>query len=412
MKFVIPALSALLLTLCCGRRAEGGAPQLLRAPYLQMALGDSMTVRWRTDRGTAARVEYRTSDGRWLATEGAVRPTNTGVMENEVVLKDLRPGARYDYRVFTDGGRMDDGPVSFVSPLSDTARQLRFFAVGDIGEPEETEGTPGWLNDALVRDTVTYQFGLLLGDIVYPDGASERYDANLFRHFRTYFPTTPTFPVLGNHDWHDPEDNYLREWRVPGNGHYYAFRSGNVRFIALDTGPNGELYDPERQVPWLRQQLDARPRGVDWTVVFLHHNGNSCTYKTDYAAVVALYPLFTASGVDLVLNGHAHTYERLRPLGRDGEAVDSAPAQDSVYRDPAGFVSITVGSGGKLRGTKGDPTPYTPDPEGCMHPGLVARAVHDWAYLGLEVDGNRLRGTAYRTRDNAVVDAFEIVKED
>ena len=141
-----------------------------------------------------------------------------------------------------------------------------------------------------------------------------------------------------------------------------------------------------------------KPPGVTWTVVFLHHNGKNCTYKPDYPAVMNLYPIFERYGVDLVLNGHAHTYERLNPM--DGNGTPGA----------TGFTSVTVGSGGKLRGTKGDPTPYTPDPEHCHHPGLVAHAVHDWVYLGIEVAGDSLIGTAYRTRDNREVDRFTLAK--
>ncbi|PPK87734.1 calcineurin-like phosphoesterase family protein [Neolewinella xylanilytica] len=387
------------LLLGCSTYTPAGRTNLARAPYLQMALGDSATVLWRTRAGEEAAVAYRRVGTKtWETAVGKVRPTNTGVVENEVVLTGLVPGEPYTYRVLTDGRQLLKTDPVFPAPLADTATRFRFFAVGDIGEPEETEGTPGWLNDALVRDPTTYRFGLLLGDIVYPTGQSAVYDERLFDHFAGYFPTTPVYAVLGNHDWHEPEANYMEEWKLPGNEHYYAFRQGNVRFLALDSGANGELYDSTAQLAWLESELARPSEATTWTVVYLHHNGKSCTYKQDYPAVMGLYGLFERYNVDLVLNGHAHTYERLRPM--DGNGTPGAE----------GFTSITIGSGGKLRGTKGDPTPYTPDPENCRHPDLVARAVHDWVYLGLSVEGDTIVGTAYRTRDNAVVDTFSITR--
>ncbi len=346
---------------------------------------------WRTERGELASVDYRErgSSGEWRRTVGVVRPTNTGLVENEVVLRNLRPKTVYEYRILTDGRRLTNRVFRFLSPVAVTDTTFEFYAVGDIGEPVELEGEPAWLDRAIIGSKRPYSFGLLLGDIVYPEGRSAVYDERLFRHFTGSFPAVPVFPVLGNHDWFDPQDNYEREWKLPGNEHYYNFRSGNVRFFALDSGPNGEVYDYDRQVAWLREGLAKTELGVDWTVVYLHHNGKSCTYKQDYAGVVSLYPIFAEYGVDLVLNGHAHTYERLRPMQEYG-----------------GFTSITIGSGGKLRGMAGDPTPFVPDATHCRHPDLVAKSVHDWVYLGLWVDGRKLHGTAYRTRDGAVVDEF------
>lgn len=395
LKYALALITVALLSWSCEDGRVGESISLIRQPYLQLAFADSTTILWRTSGGTAAQVRYRAEgDKAWQTQQGRVSTTNTGLTENEVILTGLRPATVYQYRIATAGREWKSKQYRFRSPVAATDTAFQFFAVGDIGEPIELEGTPQQLNDALLSGPQDFDLGLLLGDIVYPEGRSENYDDRLFRHFATYFPTTPVYPVLGNHDWHEPEENYFKEWKVPGDRHYYSFRYANAHFIALDSGPKGEMYDHDRQLAWLEAQLQDKRAGDDWTIVYLHHNGKSCTYKEDYAGVMSLYPILNRYGVDLVLNGHAHTYERLNPMN-----------------GPDGFVSITIGSGGKLRGKMGDPKPFTPDPENCRHPNLVAKAVHDWIYLGFSISGKRLTATAYATSDNRVVDTFSIEQE-
>ena len=382
----------------------------MRKPYLQSAIGDSVSILWRTNEGTRSQVEYKQVDAnQWMTVAGVTRKTNTKLIENEVTLKNLNASTIYQYRIFTDNQHLQEGEeFSFISPVEDQDSIFSFFAVGDVGEPVAEGGTPDLLGKALAKYVDSVSFGLLLGDIIYPDGKSEDYDKNLFDHFGEVFPYVPVFTILGNHDWHDPEENYIQEWKLPGNEHYYSFEAGNAHFIGLDT-KNGELYEYDKQVEWLVQDLSKVTEDIDWKIVFLHHNGKSCTYKKDYEGVVSLYPIFDKYGVDLVLNGHAHTYERLNPMNGDGE-VDLEGVDDTTYDHPTGFVSITVGSGGKLRGIGSDPKPFEPDPDACQYENLVAAYAHQWAFLKLSVEGKKITGRAISTENLNVIDQFEIVK--
>ena len=387
------------------------AIQLVRKPYLQSAISDSLTVLWRTDIGSQCKVAYREkTTKRWTLVKGRTRTTNTKVIENEVSLSNLLPNAVYEYRIFTNKTELlSEQNLHFTAPVSRRDSVFSFFAVGDIGEPVEDGGTPDQLAKALIPFVDSLRFGLLLGDIIYPDGRSEDYDKNLFQYFGNVFPYVPVFTVLGNHDWHEPEENYIKEWKLPGNEHYYSFDYGNVHFVGLDT-KNGELYEYEAQVKWLEQDLMNSSGQTDWIIVFLHHNGKSCTYKKDYEGVVSLYPIFEKYKVDLVLNGHAHTYERLNPMNGAGEVFVSGEREATSYQNPEGFISITVGSGGKLRGIGSDPKPFTPDPDNCKYPNLVAAFSHQWAFLSLKIEGKQLTGRAISTADNAMVDQFMIKK--
>lgn len=406
------SLFVLLIVCACSQTKDTTTqPELVRKPYLQSAIADSVTVLWRTNMGEEARVEYSVKgESNWKTAKGITRKTNTNLIENEVVLTELLPNTDYEYSVFTDTeNALNRDVYHFTSPVSNTDSVFSFFAVGDIGEPVDDGGTPDKLGKALAPFVDSLRFGLLLGDIIYPDGQSEVYDENLFQYFGNVFPYVPVFTVLGNHDWHEPQQNYMKEWKLPGNEHYYSFDYGNVHFTALDT-KNGEMHEYDNQVEWLKEDLANIPESAKWRVVFLHHNGRSCTYKDDYEAVVSLYKLFDEYDVDLVLNGHAHTYERLRPMDANGPTIQNI-SQDSIYTNPNGFVSITVGSGGKLRGIGSDPTPWEPSPENCDYPNLVAAFTHDWAFLKLDVNGKTLSGTAIATEGNQVVDRFRIEKK-
>ena len=396
------------LTLACSK-PETTELTLIRKPYQQSAFGDSLTILWRTDQGEDAYVKYKSNEHDWKTVKGISRSTNVGNMEHEVVLKDLPHNASFTYQIFNgDHEWKFKDEYTFQSQKTASDSVFTFFAVGDIGEPIETGGTPDLLAHALKPELDQMDFGLLLGDIIYPDGKSEDYDKNLFTHFDKVFPYIPVYPVLGNHDWHEPDSNYTHEWKLPGNEHWYSFDYANVHFTALDT-KNGEMHLYDEQLAWLENDLKS-VNDKDWKIVYLHHNGNSCTYKEDYEAVVSLYPIFEAYDVDLVLNGHAHTYERLNPMGAEGVVLDSEIGDKLHYDAPEGFISITVGSGGKLRGVGSDPKAYTPDPENCRHENLVAKAVHDWAYLQVAINGKSLKGKAISTEDQSVLDEFEVVK--
>ena len=93
-----------------------------------------------------------------------------------------------------------------------------------------------------------------------------------------------------------------------------------------------------------------------------------------------------------------------------GEDYHSHKERLIFIKNPAGFISITVGSGGKLRGIGSDPKPFTPAPDNCKYPDLVAAFYHNWAFLTLKIDGKKLRGTVISTESHEIVDVFQVFK--
>jgi hypothetical protein len=175
---------------------------------------------------------------------------------------------------------------------------------------------------------------LALGDTQYDDGSPEEYasyDASWGR-FKNI-----TLPVVGNHEYQTPDakgyyDYFGDAAGKPGEG-WYTTSVGAWRVIVL----NSECTeiggcDPESpQGKWLAEQLDNAP---NCTLAAFHRPRFSS--GAEHGGDPALAPLWAQladGGVDLVLNGHEHDYERFLPHDADGQ-VGSGP------------VEIVVGTGG------------------------------------------------------------------
>ena len=186
----------------------------------------------------------------------------------------------------------------------------------------------------------------MCGDLVYDQGNSRDYDAHLMYPWRELFRGITVWPALGNHDWRSrPDRNWEVEWHLPNNEHWYSFDRGSAHFVALDTH-DGKIFDRARQVRWLEEDL-ARHEDAEWTFVYFHHPGITCTYKKNNDHVIEHFlPVFDRFGVDVAFAGHAHTYERLYPI-RDGSIVDAG--QDPDYVDPRGTIYVVSGAGGKVK---------------------------------------------------------------
>jgi hypothetical protein len=143
---------------------------------------------------------------------------------------------------------------------------------------------------------------------------------------------------------------------APGCPATYAFRYGNVGFISLDSNdvsyeiPANFGYSAGSQLRWLEAILARYRRdrsGVDFIVVYFHH----CAFSTSNAhgsegGVRELWvPLFDRYAVDLVINGHNHSYERTLPLRAGRPVAGGAGEVDST----AGTTYVTAGGGGAVR---------------------------------------------------------------
>jgi hypothetical protein len=209
----------------------------------------------------------------------------------------------------------------------------------------------------------------------------------------------PLFASLGNHEYVTNQGQpYLDNFYLPANNpagteRYYSFDWGPVHFVALDSNCAVGLSSSDRctlaeQKSWVAQDLAATRQ--PWKVAFFHHppwssgeHGSQLTMRRQFG------PLFEQYGVDVVLTGHDHNYERSKPM--KGEGVAASGTRGVVY--------LVVGSGGaSLR------------PFPAAQPSWTAyRNNSDVGYLDVTVNGGTLVAQ-FLTPSGTVRDGFTLTK--
>jgi 3',5'-cyclic AMP phosphodiesterase CpdA len=215
------------------------------------------------------------------------------------------------------------GPAPVGSPVT-------IMGAGDIAGDEEDAAATADLIRAADPDAV-----FTTGDNAYPDGSPEDYA-------KRYEPTWGAFkdrthPVPGNHDYHTDDAagyvDYFGAENVTNSvdgGLYYAWDVGNGwRAYALNT----EISTSGAQLRWLRDDLAAHP---DRHYILYAHSPRYTSGK--HGPSEDICPLWDAlaatGGLEIVLAGHNHQYERFEPMDCDGR------------RSPDGARSFVIGSGG------------------------------------------------------------------
>src|SRR5439155_2445433 len=165
-------------------------------------------------------------------------------------------------------------------------------------------------------------FVIHLGDIAYYNGTFAQFQSGYFDYYRTLMSYVPFFPTPGNHDY---ESNnaaaYLAVHAVPqegvpmeDRGRYYSFDWGNAHFVSLDTNLPLEqaVEGAGPMLEWLEQDLKATRQFS--RIVFFHHPPYAaglnqgeirCAWAREHIS-----PILEAHGVQLVLSGHEHSYQR------------------------------------------------------------------------------------------------------
>jgi len=155
-----------------------------------------------------------------------------------------------------------------------------------------------------------YDALLLLGDLVYPSGDPDRLDATVFEPFGAVLDEgTDLLAILGNHDIKSGRDDEMLEMLgMPGR--WWSRTYGPVLVVGLDsTRPD----DPD-QLAFLESTLSASD--ATWKVVAMHHAPYSAGYQGSTMAVRAAFePVLARHGVQLVLSGHDHDYQRSVEIG-------------------------------------------------------------------------------------------------
>jgi len=210
-------------------------------------------------------------------------------------------------------------PLPLSLPLKEGS--VRFAVIGDTGSGSKEQRQ---VADEMVRyrSAFPFEFVLMMGDNLYGSESAKDFQSKFSDVYKPLLDSNVKFYVsLGNHDL-PIQVNY--EYFNMNGKEYYRFKKGNIAFYALNS-----TYMDKKQVQWLEDEL-AKDTS-DWKITFFHHPPYSSASKhgSDKQLREVLEPIFVKYGVNVVLTGHDHVYERIKP-------------QKGIYY----FVS---GAGGQLR---------------------------------------------------------------
>lgn len=403
-----------------------------RGPYLQLGTPTGVTVRWRTNLPTDSRIRFGAAPGALTGTVDVATPTT----EHEVTLTGLIPETRYYYSVGSTTAVQagdDAGHYFDTSPPVGAPRPARVWILGDSGLPGSIQNN--------VRDAwETYAGGaaadvwLMLGDNAYHSGTDPEYTAGLFNPYALQLRKTVLWPTRGNHDvvYSGTGNDYYEHFSLPTAGQaggvasgteaYYSFDYGNIHFVCLDSeGTNRAVSSP--MLNWLRLDLAATQQA--WTIAFWHHppytkgshnsdnDLDSGGRMRDMRANVL--PILDSLGVDLVLTGHSHSYERSLLLKEHyGPSTtltpamivnggDGSPAGNGAYEKPSpgaapreGAVFAVAGSSARADG-------------GALNHPVMVRSLNIGGSLILDINANRM-DARFLSQTGTILDNFTIQK--
>ena len=416
------------------------APSLYREPYLQKASPEGMTIKWKTDVPTDSKVWYG-SDVNSLTTivESAELTTN-----HEIDISGLEADTDYFYKIGNAEREFAGGAAEYffkTSPAFGSAKSTRIWVTGDAGtgKDEQMDVRNAYLNFAGANGKA--DLWLMLGDNAYEHGREADYHMGLFTVYQEVLRNTVSYPAAGNHDLLG-EASAITEtgtfydiFALPKNGEsgglpsnkesYYSVDYGNIHIVCL------ESYDLDRRTSgamatWLKE--DLQNTDAEWLIAYWHFppyskvshdtddpddfNGRSTDMRKNFNPILEQY------GVDLVLSGHSHGYERSYLI--DGHYGVSSTLTTSMvldgtsgnmnttgaYRKPdklsshKGTVYAVCGSSGKLS------SPLDDGPHAAMY-----ETNTDFAgSMVIDIVGNTLEGK-FLNEQGIIQDYFHIVKE-
>jgi hypothetical protein len=327
--------------------AASGQATLLRSPYVQNVTTTALTIVWTTVEDGASMVQFGTDDYSQSATATSTYFTTPASAPydhyyvHEATLSGLTADTAYQYKIFTNGADLTPGgSVTTNTAKPATTAGFRVAVFGDSGDGSQNQ------KDVAARlMQVQPDLALLTGDLIYNEASYDLFENRYFQIYRDLIKNTWIAPAMGNHDVsYNNGKSFTDVFVNPPSGVsaaerelYYSFDYGNAHFTVLDNYFKMTTVGSP-QYNWMRDDLAASNQF--WKFVVFHEpvysSDSSQNARDNAAAVQNLVPLFEQYHVNMVLNGHWHDYERMKPL---------LHGQVSTI-DAGGIVYLVTGGGG------------------------------------------------------------------
>lgn len=331
-----PGRAALLLLVAapaagCGRESAAFAS----GPYVQTVSETGAVIAQVSAEPARLEVEVSPADGEGLGAGSQIIEEGEPARVHALAFGGLAPDTAYRYRVRDAASGALRGEATFRTAPPPGGRAITFAAFADTGANKAQVGTklgplagpigelawafaPGRQGTLarLVRERDP-DLCLHAGDVVYPDGARERWGAAFFRPFGALIRSVPLYALPGEHDLKTEDGRPFDEvFHPPTNGpaaspRTYSFDCGDVHFVAFDVTSGGGSSRERRE--WLAEDL-ARTSAT-WKVVLIQEPPFSDGKKGDSEGIKKhIVPILESLGVDLVLSGDDHNYQRFWPI--------------------------------------------------------------------------------------------------
>lgn len=429
-------------------------------PYLQSPTQTSIKIMWRTDSLCNSKIMYGTTPGNLTQTV-----TDTALVNrHNIKITGLTANTRYYYAVynnntFAEGG--DNLHTFKTFPVTGTNAHVRAWVIGDFGKGNTKQSK---VRDSYPFDTVETNLWFWLGDNAYNDGTEQEFLTKVFDSIYGYkekMKWLPFEPTPGNHDYnsvspvtspqpplqhtgpyYDLVEVYTNaEAGGLASGHelYYSFDYANVHFISLNSELGSAFtaaddwtgvspfnsFNGSPLTQWLEQDLTANT--LPWVVIYFHqppytdgsHDAGAFWEIYMKAMRKNICPIWESHGVDLVMSGHSHVYERSYLVkGAYGDMADinfTNFVQNTNGVDSMGqaFLKYTQGPNPNqgtvyvVNGNAGS----TDDAPSFQHPYMFAEYGCDTCVgsFVLDVEGDRLDGRYLDAYGN-IRDHFTIKK--
>jgi hypothetical protein len=370
--------------------ARFGAAPMPRAQHVAFR-GDpstSMTLVWETDFDTvASQLELGADAGYGQKARGFsyAYPTDDAgtdppsVRVHEVTVCGLSPGTTYHYRV---GGGSAFSPDATFTTAPSGGETVRLLVLGD-----SRDSTSVWGQALAAGAAEGPDLAVFTGDAVLFGVQQDEWDA-WFAAASPILPNLPLAYAVGNHEVN--ARHVYAQLPGPGNQQWYSFDAGDVHVVVLNDTPVDPATITGAQAQFLDTDLAATQKLFKIVVhhkpVYTSYEGSTILGHMHETVLEQTWvPLYEKHGVDLVLNGHVHAYERTFPL-KGGQLV--ADGQGPVY-------SVFGGAGASQ-------VPVTPKP-------FIAVQKQTYGYSMLAVAGRTLTLTS-KALDGSTLDEYSISK--
>jgi len=295
----------------------------VRGPYLT-DLGPAWAqIVFHTEIATDAILQLREKNG-----ARQIPPVQQGKERHLFQLKDLTPGTRYGYHIEYGNPRAGRAPSRteefvFTTP-SIGLQDFCFIAYGDSRDRHQTPKRHREVAANFLRhqpEFIVSTGDILVGGVTASSSMfGNDWTKNFFGPLRGIIEGVPYYPTVGNHDQNLKDGAAGMKMAFPRleRSLYYSFDYNHIHFTVLHCA--NQIVEFERQKEWFIKDTE-RAKDVDWRIVILHVSpfttGKYAENKWTVGGRKEMLETFVKQGVDLVLSGHDHSYQRFYPLKAD-----------------------------------------------------------------------------------------------